>query len=287
MAGFFSSWWFNLRSVLNTFSWKDALDIILVTYIIYSGINLLAHTRTGLLIKGLGLMLGAYILANLMGLKTIKFIIDYVFKYGLIVLVVIFQPELRSVLERIGKTEFGLSVFAAMRDNADMGSSEKEECYRSITTEAGYMSATRTGALIVFERETPLNEILTTGTIIDAEVSEELIGNIFYKGAPLHDGAVVIRGSRVAAAGCILPVSRNPEISKEMGTRHRAAIGISESTDAVVLVVSEENGFISVAAGGSIRRDLTPDEALDMLKGYLIPVREESEKKNVLGRIIK
>ena len=288
MAQFFSNIWFYLRTVLNTFSWRDALDILLVAFLIYKAIGLLIHTRTGLLIKGLLFLFAAYTAATLLQLKTIKYLIDYLFKYGLVVLVVVFQPEIRTVLERIGRTEFGLNLFSAIRGTSQKSSAEDtRKMLDTVCGAAESMSRTYTGALIVFERETPLNEILSTGTAVDAEVSEELLGNIFYKGAPLHDGAVVIRGGRVAAAGCILPVSRNLEISKEMGTRHRAAIGMSENSDAVVLVVSEENGYISIAQDGAIKRHLTRSGAYKLLCLQMLPNEEEEEKKekkNILRR---
>ncbi len=285
MADFFTNLWFNLISVLNTFTWRDALDILLVAYLLYKAIGLLIHTRTGLLIKGMLFLFAAYAAASLLQLKTIKYIIDYLFKYGLVVLVVVFQPELRGVLERIGRTEFGLNLFSAIRGGGQNAAADVvKQVLEKVCDAAESMSRTNTGALIVFERETPLSEIINTGTTVDAEVTEELLGNIFYKGAPLHDGAVVIRNGRVAAAGCLLPVSRNLEISKEMGTRHRAAIGMSENSDAVVLVVSEENGYISIAQDGAIKRHLTRNGAYKILCMQLLPKEEEEEKKNILGR---
>lgn len=276
----------NILSIFNTFSWRDAVDILVVAYLIYTVINLLIHTRTGLLIKGAAVLLVAYFLATNLQLRTIKFLIDYLFRYGLVVLVVIFQPELRSVLERIGRTELGRSLFISR-----LGSNEQDSQRRAIdiiTTAAERLSSTNTGALIVFEKETPLADIISTGTTLDAEVSEELIGNIFYKGAPLHDGAVVIRKDRIVAAACLLPVSHNLEISRDMGTRHRAALGISENSDAVVLVVSEENGFISIAQNGFIVRQLDKNRAYQMLTNELCPEKQEGTEglpwyKRILG----
>ena len=259
----------DILSIFNTFSWRDAVDIIVVAYLIYTVINLLIHTRTGLLIKGAVVLLAAYFLATNLQLRTIKFLIDYLFRYGLVVLVVIFQPELRTVLEKIGRTELGRSLFVSRFGTSQQDS--QRQAIDIITTAAERLSSTNTGALIVFEKETPLADIISTGTTIDAEVSEELIGNIFYKGAPLHDGAVVIRKDRIVAAACLLPVSHNLEISRDMGTRHRAALGISENFDAIVLVVSEENGFISIAQNGSIVRQLDKNRAYQMLTDELCP----------------
>jgi len=276
----------NILSIFNTFSWRDAVDILVVAYLIYTVINLLIHTRTGLLIKGAVVLLVAYFLATNLQLRTIKFLIDYLFRYGLVVLVVIFQPELRTVLEKIGRTELGRSLFISRLGSTEQDS--QKQAIDIITTAAERLSSTNTGALIVFEKETPLTDIISTGTTIDAEVSEELIGNIFYKGAPLHDGAVVIRKDRIVAAACLLPVSHNLEISRDMGTRHRAALGISENSDAVVLVVSEENGFISIAQNGSIVRQLDKNRAYQMLTDELCPERQDGSDqlpwyKRILG----
>ena len=276
----------NILSIFNTFSWRDAVDILVVAYLIYTVINLLIHTRTGLLIKGAVVLLVAYFLATNLQLRTIKFLIDYLFRYGLVVLVVIFQPELRTVLEKIGRTELGRSLFISRLGSTEQDS--QKQAIDIITTAAERLSSTNTGALIVFEKETPLTDIISTGTTIDAEVSEELIGNIFYKGAPLHDGAVVIRKDRIVAAAGLLPVSHNLEISRDMGTRHRAALGISENSDAVVLVVSEENGVISIAQNGSIVRQLDKNRAYQMLTDELCPERQDGSDqlpwyKRILG----
>jgi len=277
MQGFFGSTIRNILSIFNTFSWRDVVDIVIVAYLIYTVINLLIHTRTGLLIKGAAVLLAAYFLASALQLRTIKFLIDYLFRYGLVVLVVIFQPELRTVLEKIGRTELGRSLFISRLGNTENDSQKK--AIDIITSAAQSMSATYTGALIVFEKETPLTDIIATGTTIDAEISEELIGNIFYKGAPLHDGAVVVRKDRIVAAACLLPVSHNLEISKEMGTRHRAALGISENSDALVLVVSEENGYISIAQNGIIVRQLDKNRAYQMLVSELCPETPQEDEQ--------
>ncbi len=277
MQGFFGSTIRNILSIFNTFSWRDVVDIVIVAYLIYTVINLLIHTRTGLLIKGAAVLLAAYFLASALQLRTIKFLIDYLFRYGLVVLVVIFQPELRTVLEKIGRTELGRSLFISRLGNTENDSQKK--AIDIITSAAESLSATYTGALIVFEKETPLADIIATGTTIDAEISEELIGNIFYKGAPLHDGAVVVRKDRIVAAACLLPVSHNLEISKEMGTRHRAALGISENSDALVLVVSEENGYISIAQNGIIVRQLDKNRAYQMLVSELCPETPQEDEQ--------
>lgn len=277
MVEFFRNLWESLIATANTFTWRDALDIILVAYLVYEVIGMMAHTRTGTLVKGIVVLIAAYAASNLLQLKTITFFIDYLVRYGLVVLVVIFQPELRSMLERVGRTRFGRSLFAIKLDEDAAG--RMLSAYDKVCAAAASMSRTNTGALIVFEKETPLTEIIATGTLIDAEISEELICNIFYKGAPLHDGAVVIRGDRVVAAGCLLPVSHNTEIDREMGTRHRAGLGVTEISDALSLIVSEENGMISVAQNGVIVRNLDRAGALRMLSSQLLPQEKEDDEK--------
>jgi diadenylate cyclase len=276
MIEFFRNLWEALIATANTFTWRDALDIILVAYLIYKVIGMLAHTRTGTLVKGIVVLIVAYAASSLLQLKTIKFFIDYLVRYGLVVLVVIFQPELRNMLERVGRTRFGRSLFTIKLDEDT--AERMMSAYDKVCAAAASMSRTNTGALIVFEKDDPLTEIIATGTIIDAEISEELIANIFYKGAPLHDGAVVIRGDRVTAAGCLLPVSHNTEIDREMGTRHRAGLGVTEISDAVSVIVSEENGMISLAQNGVIIRNLDRAGVLRILSSALLPKEKEEDE---------
>ena len=287
MLNFFKQVQEAVIAMANTFSWRDALDILLVAYLIYKLVGMLAHTRTGALVKGMIVLAAAYAVSTALQLKTIKFVIDYLFRYGLVVLVVIFQPELRSMLERVGRARFGRSLFTIRLDEQNINS--LQSAYEMICSAAADMSRTMTGALIVFEKDTPLTEIIATGSVIDAEISEELIENIFYKGSPLHDGAVIVRGDRITAAGCLLPVSHNTEISKEMGTRHRAGIGITEVTDALSLIVSEENGFISIAQNGVIIRNLDKAGTLRILERELMPREKEDDNKQKFSfkRLIK
>ena len=203
MLNFFKQVQEVLIALANTFSWRDALDIILVAYLIYKLVGMLAHTRTGTLVKGIIVLAVAYAASTALQLKTIKFLIDYMFRYGLVVLVVVFQPELRSMLERVGRARFGRSLFTIGLD--DQGSNSLLTAYDKVCSAAADMSRSMTGALIVFEKETPLTEIISTGSIIDAEISEELLENIFYKGSPLHDGAVVIRGGQAPGTSPTLP----------------------------------------------------------------------------------
>lgn len=228
----------------------DVLDILLVALIFYSIFQFLRKRRAGKLLAGIVLLLGILLLSDVLQMKALNFILTNVFSVGILSLIVVFQPELRSFLEKVGGTTF--HNFRGKLDKtqeAAMKSVIKETC-----TAADYFSQTKTGALIVFERHTKLEDHVRTGTILDASVSSYLLENIFFNKAPMHDGAVIISHARLHAAGCFLPLSSNADIIKELGTRHRAGIGMSENSDAVVLIVSEETGVISVAVEGELKR---------------------------------
>lgn len=238
----------------------DTLDILLVAFAIYSLIKLVRDSRAEQLLKGLCLLGIAYGMAHLLQLTTLKYLLKIVFDNALIVLVVIFQPEIRRALEQAGHSRIGkLNLFG--------GSDEENERYvqswqRAISAVCGAVSTLqqqKMGALVVFERTTKLGEIIKTGTIVDADPTPELIGNIFFNKAPLHDGAMIIRDGRVHAAGCILPLSDNMRISRELGTRHRAGLGMSENSDAIVVIVSEETGTVSMAVSGELKRNYSPE----------------------------
>lgn len=231
-----------------SFRFTDLLDILIVAFIIYGLLSFIYKTRAQQLVKGLLFVIVIYIIAGQIGLNTLNWLMKEAFRFGIFALVVIFQPELRRVLESIGRNRLGLSNLAKV-DNT-----RAQAIIREIAATVDSFSETRTGALIVFEREIMLEDIIETGTSLDAEISGEMLGNIFYEGAPLHDGAAVIRGDRILAAGCVLPLSENKNLSKSLGTRHRAGIGISEKSDALVVIVSEETGIISVAEGGRLMR---------------------------------
>jgi diadenylate cyclase len=266
-------------SIITTFIPTDVIDILLVAFLFYKGIQLVRETRAKQLVKGIILLVIAYYVSQLLNLKSMSFILFGIMQFGVIALVVVFQPELRSVLERLGSTRvdrFHLFNFnGAKEDEMNMREAIMEVC-----DAAQSLQKNRIGALILFERMVMLGEIVKTGTLIDANISAELIGNIFYPKSPLHDGAMIIRDSRVYAAGCFLPLSQNQEISRELGTRHRAALGISENSDVLVVVVSEESGIISLVEHGVIKRSMTIDTLHIALEKALLPERPSGDKKS-------
>lgn len=258
----------------------DILDILIVAYVIYKAIGFLKETRAKVLIKGLGLLLAIWFVAQWLDLISIKWLLNKFFNYAIIAVAIIFQPELRSALERVGHSS--LSRFG-VGGNTDAASNSK--CIDEVCKACASMQEQKIGALIVFERSTPLGEVILTGTKVDATTSAELVGNIFYPKSPLHDGGMVIRDNRIASAGCILPLTSNNELSKELGTRHRAAVGMSETSDAIVVVVSEETGVISVCVGGTIERNFNQMSLREKLYTELITA-DNVEKKSLLTRII-
>ncbi len=239
----------------------DLLDIAIVAYLFYKLSVLLRETRAGTLIKGIILVLIFAWLSNLLQLNTINYLLRNLMQFGIMALIVVFQPELRRTLEKVGKTNFA-TLFSGEKDDV-------EEIASEIAAAASAMSSRRIGALIVLEKDVKISDIVRTGTEIDAKVSSELLVNIFIPNTPLHDGAVIIREDRILAAGCILPLTQNETLSQEFGTRHRAALGLSESSDAAVIVVSEETGKISFTMNGNMSRNYTEDTLKKMITKVL------------------
>ena len=249
----------------------DIIDMLIVAYLLYKLIQIVRRTNSYNLAKGVVLFLVALWLSEFCGLTMISFLLRRATELGLLVIVILFQPELRHVLEKIGSR-------LSSRDSDT--STEMMSAINQTVMACSDMSEAKTGALIIFERYVNLGEIIATGTKIDAEVSSELLKNIFYNKAPLHDGAVIVRNGRIAAAGCVLPLSASPAISKDLGMRHRAGIGMSEQSDAVVLIVSEETGAISCAIEGTLKRHLKP-QAVDRIlrKELTAEVSEDEDRK--------
>lgn len=229
---------------------NDVLDIVIVTFIIYSLLSFIRETRAQQLLKGLAIIIAAYFAADFLKLHTISWILKGTFTIGIFALIVVFQPEIRRALEVMGRTHL------TKRGKAAIDKAQAKHTIDEIAAAVDSFSKSRTGALIVFERETVLKDIIETGTIINADVSTELLGNLFYVGSPLHDGAVIIRENKIEAAGCVLPLTENKELNKSLGTRHRAGIGITENSDCLTLIVSEETGVISAAENGKLERFL-------------------------------
>ncbi len=251
----------------------DIIDIAVIAYVIYQGIVFLRESRAGQLVKGLVILLAVFVIAKWWNLVTIQWALSKAIDFIIIAAAVIFQPELRRILERVGRTKLTATQLFDERESVQAESIDK------ICKAAGFMQEKKIGALIVFERETQLGEIINTGTIIDAATSVSVVNNIFFPKSPLHDGAVIVRNGRIYAAGCILPLSSLDLSSSSMGTRHRAAIGMSENSDAVVLVVSEETGTISIAEGGKITRNYNAVTAAAELRRLLLD--NESQQKTL------
>ena len=268
---------FSAFNQFRTISFIDIIDILIVAYIIYRIMKLLKDTSAERLIKGIIILVGIMLLASMLHLTMISWLLQQALNVGLFAIVVVFQPELRRLLEQIGKGNFSRLIVPA--DAPD----EVESMITATVSACADMSRTKTGALIVFERRERLGEIISTGTMVDAAPSAELIKNIFFKKSPLHDGAMIVRAGRVCAAGCVLPLSGNQSLSRDLGTRHRAAVGMSESADSVLVVVSEETGSISVAIGGMLARRLSPDMLRRLLENELLD--SEKQEKSRLAAI--
>ena len=258
----------------------DVVDILLVAFLFYRFMRFLRNTNAQKLFQGLIAMVVITILSDLAQLHVIYYIMETVMQVGILALVIIFQPELRKMLEQFGSSKlsnlfsFGRNQEARTTDTAILQTIEA----------VNSLAWTKTGALIIFQREDSLQNIINTGTTINADVNAELLKNLFYNKAPLHDGAVVIADGRIAAAGCILPLSGKQNISKDLGTRHRAGLGQSENYDSLSVIVSEETGGISLAEGGILKQHLAPETLERLLTAKLMP-EEDDQKPNLLERV--
>ncbi len=253
---------------------RDILDILIVAFVIYKGVKLVRETRAVQLIKGLVILLVATQLSSWLQLNSLNYLLVNAMQVGLIALLVVFQPELRRALEKVGRSSIGRIFSAAEYD--------VERVVEEVCEAVAHMSEEKIGALIVFERKTKLGDIINSGTMLNSDVSSQLLSNIFIPNTPLHDGAVIIRENKIIAAACFLPLTQNNNLSKELGTRHRAAIGISENADCAVVVVSEETGKISLALNGSMTRNLTPEtlaKALNKMLGDDQAIAPDAKEK--------
>lgn len=271
-----------LENLTTGFGISDVLDILIVAFIVYKLIGFIEESRAGQLVKGILILVVMFFLSDLLNLYTLHWLLKSTFAIGVIALVVVFQPELRRALENIGRSNFVNAQFRKMDEGKII------KIASEVSKAAGELSETRTGALLVFERETPLNDIIETGTVIDSEISTQIIGNIFYEGAPLHDGAVIVRGGKLYAAGCVLPLTQDKKLNKSLGTRHRAGIGVTESSDALTVIVSEETGIISIAENGNLKRRITPSALEKILLGfYSSKVEAYKAKWPILDKLAK
>lgn len=289
MTAFLQSTWNKILQfvdVLKDIKFVDILDILLVALFIYFIVRLVRDSRAEQLIKGLVFLGVLYLVAHLLSLTTVAFLLEAVFDNGLLVLVVIFQPEIRRALEQAGHSRVGvLRIFNGINGEDNTAMIEQWERAINATADAvDILQKQKMGALIVLERTTRLGEIVHTGTIIEAEPSAELISNVFFNKAPLHDGAMIIREGRLYAAGCILPLTENQQISRELGTRHRAGVGMSENSDALVVILSEETGVVSLADGGELQRNFTHETLVKALAERILWNPDE-DRKSIRERI--
>ena len=266
----------NLMGLFMSIKITDIVDIVIVAFLLYKLLDFIRETRAQQLFRGILLIVGAFLLSELLDLSLLNWLLTSLTTVGLIAVVILFQPEIRRALEQIGRRSFFSSRFVNL---------SKEDAYATVhilVDAADDFSASKTGALIAIEQETMLNDIIETGVVIDGEMSVRLLGNLFYEGSPLHDGAVIVRGNKVYAASCVLPLTSRANIGKNLGTRHRAGVGLSEVSDAFIIIVSEESGAISVAQNGELRRFLD----LKALEKMLLDIYISSEEDgNLLTRI--
>ena len=258
---------------LLTIEVADVLDIAIMVFALYKVLTLVQTAKSASLLKGLFVFLGVLLLSYLFHLNGIYYLMSKMVEWGVLALIILFQPELRRILEEMGSRR--ILAFFAHTENASV----LEQTIGQTVLACTEMSQSRTGALIVFEREILLDDMVRSGTVLDASVSSELLKNIFFVKAPMHDGAVIIRHGRVLGAGCMLPLSKNVNLSRDLGMRHRAGIGMSENSDAVVVIVSEETGSISVATGGMLKRHLKAETLENLLRNELLPQEEDETDK--------
>ena len=271
-----------------TFKLVDLLDILIIAFLIYQLLGIVNRTRAGQLAKGALIVLAVYLVANILNMRTVTWLLNSLLQVGLLTLVVLFQPEIRRALERMGQTDqWAYRFFNKSRYNDTSLKGAWRSAIIAICDAAERFSETKTGALIVLERHTNLSEIVRTGTPVNSAVNLEVLGTIFYEGTPLHDGAAIIENGRIKAAGCVLPLSNNLEMGKDMGTRHRAGLGMSENSDAIVVVVSEETGIISLAKNGVLIRRLDRQNLFNLLQEEIIPPETaEAQKQPLLNRLL-
>lgn len=262
-----------------TFKIWDLIDIVIVALVLYQLLGFINRSRAGQLAMGAVVVLAVYVVAVTVNLRMLKFIMQQLFQIGFLAIIIIFHPEIRRALERMGQTDRWMATFFHSAKHNEPGLRGKwRNAIIAICDAAERLSESQTGALIVLERHTNLSEIVRTGTILNCDVNPEALGTIFYEGTPLHDGAVVIEDGMIKAAGCVLPLSNNLDFGKDMGTRHRAGLGIAENSDAIAIIVSEETGIISMAKNGVLMRHLDRQSLYTRLQDEMIPAENTQDK---------
>ena len=256
----------------------DFLDVAIIFFLVYKLLSLVKSTRAENILKGIGIFLLALLAARALDLRAVYYVLSRVAEMGILALIILFQPEIRQLLEKLGSKNIRLMRVFRPEDET----TELEKAIDQTVMACSEMSRTKTGVLMVFERNINLDDIVRTGTELDCAVVCELLKNIFFVKAPMHDGAVIVRHGRIIGGGCMLPLSKNVNLSRDLGMRHRAGIGMSENSDAVVVIVSEETGSISVAIGGMLKRHLMPETLGKLLRNELMPPEEEADKPQQL-----
>ncbi len=263
------------------FSVTDVIDVAIVAFVVYKILAFIRETRAEQLVKGLLVLVVATFLSDIFDLYTLNWLLEGTLTLGVIALIIVFQPELRRGLEYIGRSKFIKKQFG------EMSKDKAKSLTSTIIKTVDYFSVNKIGALIIIERETTLNDIIESGTEMDAVITERLLASVFYPGAPLHDGACIIRGERVIAAGCVLPLTQNRALSKDLGTRHRAGLGITEHSDAIALIVSEETGIISIAIDGKLSRFLDIKTVEKTLLNLYLSQMADDDVMNFITKLFK
>lgn len=272
-------------SVFSTFRFTDFLDIAMVTVIIYICVRIIRETRAMQLVKGIIFIAAIYLIVNLLNMEASSIIFKQIFGNIILIVAILFAPEIRNILEQIGKGTARKNFKTIIHPGVAVEISEIQEGIEATIKACSNMSDSKTGALIVFENDTLIGNVIDSGTLINAKPSRALIENIFYPKTPLHDGALVIRNGRAYAAGCILPLTKK-DLNSKYGTRHRAAVGLSEESDAIVVVVSEETGAISYAKNGVLYHDISDGELRDVLMNTFIPSGSSSDDK-IISKLVR
>lgn len=257
-----------LLNILSGFRITDALDIAIVSYITYKILEFIRETRAQQLVRGIIVILAVFFVSDILDLYVLNFLLKNLFTIGVVAIVVLFQPELRRGLEQVGRKNLVANTFR------NIDKSKAVETVDNIVEAVEDFSSSRTGALIAIERDTMLTDIIETGVPVDSEITVRMLGTIFYEGTPLHDGAVIIRGDRICAAACVLPLTENKNIGRNVGTRHKAGVGLSEVSDALIIIVSEETGIVSIAENGKIRRFVDGKTIEKILLNLYLPTEE-------------
>ena len=274
-----------IKGLFNSFRIIDFIDILFVAVVLYAIIRIIRETRAMQLVKGIVFLVAMYFVVSFLGMSASSYIFKVIFSNILIIIVILFGNEIRNILEQMGNGAAKTGIKSILHSGMTLEIGEIKKAIEAVCKACNNMSDDQVGALIVFENETMLGDIISSGTVLDAKATPELIENVFFPKSPLHDGAMIVRGSQIYAAGCILPLTRD-NVSSNLGTRHRAAIGVTQESDAIVVIVSEETGSISIAENGTLKRDISTGELRDILEQHFIPESGKSDDK-ILRKLLR